>query len=72
MVADVLGYKTEECTRGVIMRGFKTGLFSEHTYSYNDKMEGDESGGICSTNGTCKMHADVLSEILNEIGLMPD
>ena len=54
------------------MRGFKTGLFSEHTYSYNDKMEGDESGGICSTSGTCKMHADVLSEILNEIGLMPD
>ena len=45
---------------------------SEHRYWYGDKMKDDERGWKCSTRGTCKMHADVLSEILNGIGLMPD
>jgi len=35
-------------------------------------MEEDERGCKYSTRGTCKMHADILSESLNEIGLTPD
>jgi len=35
-------------------------------------MENDERGWKCSTRSTCKMDADILSESLKEIGLMPD
>jgi hypothetical protein len=68
----VLGYKREEVTRGFIMRGFTVCFFNKHRYCYCDTLKEHERGGTCSTRDTRKMHADVTSESLNEIGLMPD
>jgi hypothetical protein len=60
LMVDVLGYKREEGTRGVIMRGFTNCLFSKHMYFWGDKMEEDERDWKCSTRGTCKLHADIV------------
>jgi hypothetical protein len=35
-------------------------------------MKEDERGWKYSMRGSCKMHADIFPESLNEIGLMPD